>query len=67
MVRGTHKHGYNIIIEAISIFSTLGDGEVDLINLAKFVMCILCFGNGFRLLFYHKNKNVLWCGEDNLS
>lgn len=44
---------YDIIRETISIFSTLGNGEVEAIKLAKFVMYILCFGSGFHSLLWH--------------
>jgi hypothetical protein len=44
---------YNMILETISNFSTPGDGEVEIINLAKLVMCMLCFRNGSRLVFWH--------------
>jgi len=44
---------YDIIIETISIFITLGNGEVEVIKLLKFVMYILCFGNGFQSLLWH--------------
>jgi len=44
---------YDIIIETISIFSTLGNGKVEVIKLLKFVLYILCFGNSFRSLLWH--------------